>query len=119
MKTGEQILAEASKTIAHIHNRPTMYVGSRSRTGDANAIDGVLWMAHWFWAMIQSREDEFREVVAKVREKHECSCQGFPDAFRRHNPRADESAAFEHVLQCWLEVDSYLRIDTSETAARR
>lgn len=118
MKTPEQLLQEVSQMIASIHHRPTMYVGSKSSAGDANTLDAVMWMAHWFWATIQSREREFRDARDRIKENHDCSCQSFPDAFRRQNPDADELATFEHVLNCWAEVDHLLKIDVSETAAR-
>lgn len=118
MKTPEQILAEASKTIAHIHNRPSMYIGSTTRANAADIFDGIMWIAHGFWATVQSREKEFRDVVDAVRELHECSCQGFPDAFRRHNPSSEEGLVFQHVRECWAEIDAKLGIDVSEDAAR-
>lgn len=116
VKTVDEILTEATTTIAHIHNRPSMYVGSESQAGAANTLDGMMWIAHWFWATIQSRQAEFRRVHDAVREIHKCSCQGFPDAFRRLNPDADEASALHFVRKCWAEIDSRLEIDISEKA---
>jgi len=118
MKSVDQILVEANKTIAHMHHRPSMYIGSTSRPSAGDMFDGMIWITHWFWATIQSRENEFRQVVAAIRESHQCSCQGFPDAFRRHNPGSDDESVFEHVRKCWAEIDAKLGIDISEEAAR-
>lgn len=116
MKTGSQILAETSAMIAAIHNRPEMYVGSKSKPGAANAFEGMMWFAHFLWASIQSRQAEFQNTSDSVREKHNCSCLGFADAFRHDNPQAGETAAFEHVRKCWAEIDSLLGIDISKEA---
>ncbi len=116
MNTVEQILAEAARTIARIHHRPLMYVGTHAQLGAANTLDAVMWMAHWFWATVQSREQEFRIALDAIHRKHHCRSEGFPDAFRRDHPQADESATFAHVLQCWAEVDHCLHIDISQTA---
>ncbi len=91
-----------------------MFIGSTARAGSADTLDGMLWIAHWFWATIQNREAEFRNVSSVIHERHECSCQSFPDAFRRLNPEADETAACEFVLTCWVEVAHELGIDVSE-----
>ncbi|MCO6045519.1 hypothetical protein NG895_16530 [Aeoliella sp. ICT_H6.2] len=117
MKSAEQILAEANKTIAHMHNRPTMYISSASRANAGDIFDGMLWIAHWFWATIQSREGEFRRVLDSVRESHQCSSYGFPDGYRRDHPNSDDESAFHHVKKCWEEVDAELGIDISEEAA--
>lgn len=116
MKSAEQILTVSSKVIAHLHNRPSMYIGSVSRQNAADIFDGMIWIAHWFWATVQSRENEFLEVAAAVRESHKCSCQGFPDAFRRHSPDSDEETVFQHVRSCWAEIDARLGIDITEVA---
>ena len=118
MKTPEQLFQEVSQTIASIHYHPTMYVGSKSSAGDANALDAIMWMAHCFWATIQSREREFRDARDRIRENHDCRCQSFRDAYRRQHPDTGELAAFEHVLKCWAEVDQLLEIDVSDTSAR-
>ncbi len=70
MKMAEEILAEASTTIAHIHNRTAMYVGPPAEPGRANTLDGMFWLAHWFWASIQGRETEFRNLLSAVRQRH-------------------------------------------------
>ena len=95
-----------------------MYIGSTTRPGAADMFDGMIWIAHWFWATVQSRESEFRQITAKVRDSHRCSCQGFPDAFRRDNPDSDDETVFEHVRRCWAEIDALLGIDISEDAAK-
>ena len=118
MKSIDEILAEANTTIAHMHRRPSMYIGSTKRANAGDIFDGMIWIAHWFWASVQSREKEFRDVVSAVRESYNCSCQGFPDAYRRHHPDTDEETLFEHVRKCWAEVDERLGIDISENAAR-
>lgn len=118
MKTPEQILAEASRTIANMHIRPTIYVGSTSRPHAADTFDGMMWIAHWFWASIQSRERELRDARSAVSEAHNCSCQGFPDAYRRQHPNSDEESVFEHVRQCWAEIAAILEIDISRDASR-
>ncbi len=118
MKSVEEILAEASFTIAHVHNRPSMYIASTMQPRAADAMDGILRIAHWFWATIQDREDEYGNVLSAVRKRHECSSQGFPDAFRRLNPDADEAAAFQFVMSSWQEVDAELGIDVSADACR-
>ena len=117
MKSSEQILAAAHGTIARMHNRPSMYIGSTSRQNSADIFDGMIWIAHWFWATIQSRENEFITIVATVRETHQCSSLGFPDAFRRHNPISDDELVFQHVRRCWTEIDAKLGIDVSEEVA--
>ena len=113
MKTAEEILTEAATTIAHMHNRTGMYVGSN---GAADTLDGMFWLAHWFWAMVQSREAEFQKLHSAIREHHRCDCLGFPDGFRRLNPDAGEKAAFRFVLACWRELDDKLGIDISPAA---
>lgn len=118
MKSAEEILAEANTTIAGIHNRPTMYVGSTSRPNAADIFDGIIWTAHWFWAVIQSRQRELYDIAASVREAHRCGCRGFSDAYRRQYPDSDELAVFEYVRKCWAEIDAKLGIDISEDAAR-
>ncbi len=114
MKTVDEVLAEASATIAHMHNRTGMYVGSN---GAADTLDGMFWLAHWFWAMIQGREAEFRDLHSTIRKRHKCDCLGFPAGFRHLNPDADEETAFRFVLECWREIDSQLGIDISPEAS--
>jgi hypothetical protein len=118
MKTIEQILAEANTTIAHMHLRPSMYIGSTSRPNAGEMFDGMIWVAHWFWATIQSREKEFREVADSVRQSRNCSNLGFSDAYRLQNPTLDDQDVFQHVRSCWEEIDKKLGIDISENAAR-
>ena len=119
MKTSIQILAEANRTIAYMHNRPEMYIGSKSRVEAGELFDGMIWMAHKFWAFIQSKELEFREAVEKVRESHECGCLTFCGAFRFKNPEHDEESVFNHVQMCWAEVDAILGIDISEETFKK
>jgi hypothetical protein len=118
MKTPEQLLESVSQTIASIHRYPTMYVGSKSSPGYANALDTVMWMAHWFWATIQSRESDFCNARNRIRKQHGFSCETFSDGYRRLHPAAEESAAFAYALKCWAEVDQLLMIDISKAAAR-
>jgi hypothetical protein len=116
MKTVDEIQSEVSTMIASIHNRPTMYVGSESREGSANTLDGIRWIAHWIWATIQSREAEFRRENESVLKNPKCGSQGFPETFRRLNPAADEASVFRFVRECWAEIDLRLEIDISEIA---
>jgi len=115
VKTAEEILTEASTTIAHMHNRTGMYVGSHDA---ADTLDGMFWLAHWFWAMIQGREAEFRDLHSAIRRRHKCDCLGFPDGFRHLNPDADEESTFHFVLACWREIDGELGIDISPEVSR-
>lgn len=110
MKTPEQILAEVSAMISHMHNRTGMYVGSH---GKADSIDGMFWLAHSFWASIQGREAEFRDLHSAARKRHKCDCLGFPAGFRHLNPDADEETTYRFVLACWREIDGELGIDLS------
>ena len=113
MKTPEEILTEVSKTIAHMHKRPSMYIGSTSRPNAGEMFDSMNWLAHWFWATVQSREQDFREAVAAVRESHQCGCLGFADTYRRQHPNSDEESVFQHVRNCWAEISDRLGIDPS------
>jgi len=117
MKTSEQMLAEISTTIAHMHHRITMYVPSTNGPGAGDTIDGMFWIAHRFWASLQERGDEFRTAVRVVRRRHECGSQGFPDAFRENNPDALEEEVARAVMSYWVEIDAELGIDISSTAA--
>ena len=60
MKPVEEVLAEALAAIEGLHHRPSMYVGSTTQPGAANTLDGMLWIAHWFWATVQDRRGELR-----------------------------------------------------------
>jgi hypothetical protein len=116
MKTAEEILAEASTMIAHIHNRTGMYIGSLARPGAADTLDAVFWLAHWFWYSIQDREAEHNDLYYAICERHKFSGLGFPDGFRHLNPDADEEAACRFVLAGWREIDGGLGIDISPEA---
>jgi hypothetical protein len=117
MRSSDEILCEVSSTIAHMHHRISMYIGSTEQPGAGNTLDGVFWMAHSFWALVQERDGEFRDTIEAVRQQHECSCQIFPDAYRRHNPDASEPEVCDFVIACWREIDATLGIDISEKAA--
>ncbi len=54
-----------------------MYIGSTKRANAGDIFDGMIWVAHWFWASVQSREKDFRDVVSAVRESYKCSGQDF------------------------------------------
>ncbi len=111
MKSAEDILAEANNTIAHMHNRPQMYVGATNRQSAGEIYDGMMWVAHWFWARCQDREDEFGETKSNVMTSRKCGCVGFPGSFRQRNPDSNEHAVFEYVRECWAEIDAQLGID--------
>lgn len=118
MKSPDEILAEANKKIAHMHNRPFMYVASADRVRAGEVFDGMMWVAHWFWSVIQSREQEFRETSGDVRKAHGCGPFPFADVLRRQHPHVDEQMVFERVREFWAEVDAKLGIDISEEAAK-
>ena len=111
----DEILNDAAVTIQRIHRRPSMYIGSEDFEYAAEMFDGMTWLAHHFWAMIQNRDSEFRDILSATRALHQCSSQGFADAFRRHNPNADPRSVFEYVRRCWAEIDAELGIDLRET----
>jgi hypothetical protein len=118
MKTAEEILAEASRTIANIHNRPAMYVGDPSIRCTADTFDGMMRIAHSFWATIQSRQAELSVAIDAVREAQRCRSLGFPGAYRWQNPDATNEDVFQHVRACWAEIAAKLGIDISLEAAR-
>ncbi len=113
MKTAEEILALTSTTIAHIHNRTGMYVGSPTNPGAANTLDGVFWLAHWSWTSIQGGETDYRDVYSAICQRHKFGSLRLPGGFRRLNPEADEETAFRFVLACWREIGEELGIDIS------
>lgn len=112
MKTTDDLAAELASKIATIHRHPHMFTGSTEEAGAANTLDGMLWLAYSMWASAKARDADFRQILDYARERHQCSCQGFSNAFKRLNPAADEVAACQFVLQCWKEIAKELGIDT-------
>ena len=116
LKSSAEILNEATRTIAHLHRRPTMYAGSRTKSGAADSLGVALWMAHSFWASCQSPPpnlNETRNNVARSRDR-ECAANGFAYAYRYRNPSAAESDVFDYVLECWREIGDILGVNHSE-----
>ena len=113
MKSAEDILAEANNTFAHMHKRPQMYVRATDVQSAGEIYDGMMWVAHWFWAKCQDREDEFGKTKSNVMTSRKCGCVGFPASYRQRNPDCSEHAVFEYVRECWAEIDAQLGIDIS------
>jgi hypothetical protein len=111
MKTIDDLAGEIESTIASIHRRTQMFIGSTDEPGASIALDGMLWLAYSFWASAKEREGELRRNLSSVRERYQCDGQGFPNAFRRLNPSSGEDAACQFVLQCWEEIAKEIGIE--------
>jgi hypothetical protein len=114
MKTIEQAIAEVRETILNIRKRPGMYVGlPPHHPGATDAINDVLWISHWFWTFMQSREDDFRNKFHEL-----CILRGrgeitFVTCFRQDHPEADEAAVYQYTLDCWAEIGEMLGLEQS------
>ena len=67
MKTAEEILAEASTMIAHIHNRTGMYVGSTARPGAADTLDAVFGLLIGFGIASKTAKPNLRGFLCYLR----------------------------------------------------
>ena len=113
MKSAHEILAEVTETIVRMHHRPQMYIGSTGSPRAAEIYDGMMWVAHWFWATAQNRERDLGNAKSAVITSRECGNIGFAASFRERNPNANEHSVFEYVRDCWSEIDTTLGIDIS------
>lgn len=111
MKLDADLCKYASEMIAALHRRPEMFIGDLADERAATILDGMLWMAHSFWAAIESREQDLNAARDLVRRKYKCSGLPFAEFFRSNHAHVDEVAAVAYVLQCWSEIDAQLGIE--------
>src|SRR5688572_13394410 len=111
MKSHDELSAHACEMIAGMHRRTNMFIGNPADPRAADLLDGMFWVAHSFWAAIESREHDLRVATNVVSQKHKCSCLSFLHTFRSKHPDIDELEVVNHVLRCWAEIDACLGIN--------
>jgi hypothetical protein len=119
MRTPEQSIEYLEIIIADMDNRPGMYIHGSWQVRGAEELDSLFHLIHKFWAFVQLREKELYHAINEVGKEHYRGPLGFPQTFRERHPETDESAVRDHVLKCWHEIDSLLKIDISNEAAQR
>ena len=93
-----------------------MYIGSTNRSFAGEMLEQLLWLAHWHWASIQSREKELRDLRLTMLMSQEFGNFGFALGFRKRTPTATEEKIFAFTQNCWLELDKMLGINVTEDA---
>ena len=114
MRSATEILEQLDKTIAHMHNRVTLYAGPLDAPSAADVIEGMFWQVHSWWAWIQQRDKDFQRVLATIHTQHKCGAMNFAGSYRRGHPNATEEEVSRFVLDAWKDVSVALGIDITE-----
>ena len=91
-----------------------MFIGSTSRPFAGEMIEQVLWLSHWHWASIQSREKELQDLRLSMLMGQEFGNFGFATGYRKRTPSATEEMIFAFTQNCWLELDKLLGVELTE-----
>ncbi len=114
LKSSQDILNEALRSIVLINQRPAMFIGSTSRPFAGEMIEQLLWLSHWHWASIQSRGKELQDLRLSMLMGQEFGNFGFATGYRKRTPMATEKMIFAFTQNCWLEIDKLLGVEVTE-----
>ena len=84
-----------------------------SRPFAGEMIEQLLWLSHWHWASIQSREKELQDLRLSLLMGQEFGNLGFATGYRKRTPTATEEVFFAFTQNCWLEIDKLLGVDVT------
>ena len=101
MRSGEEISVELAQMIASVYLRPAMYAGATDAPESPRILCGVLWTAHWAWALSHERESELMRTHQDVARESGCVCLDFVATYRERHPNASFREQTQFVLEQW------------------
>src|SRR5688572_10299120 len=111
MKSHDELSAHACEMIAGMHRRTNMFIGNPADPRAAYLLDGMFWVAHSFWAAIESREHDLSVATNVVTQKHKFSSLCLLQTLRNKHIDTDELELVNHVMRCSAKIDECLGIN--------